>query len=163
MGQQVAVYSGADGSGNGMIDQADFDFWRARFGNRRWPAGSGGGTSLNASPNPHRTSRPDSCNGRVGIPATIVVGWVEFHETHRPAATARCCMPSTRSSLHRSVTLFRRTRPQSQTLPKNRSLGSLPPIRRNSASPPPVDPKFRMHVNAPLDEMRSQGGPRRRG
>jgi hypothetical protein len=33
MGQNVAAFSGADGNGDGTIDQGDYDFWRARFGN----------------------------------------------------------------------------------------------------------------------------------
>jgi G8 domain len=34
LGDRLSVtYAGADGSGNGIIDQADYDIWRARFGN----------------------------------------------------------------------------------------------------------------------------------
>jgi hypothetical protein len=51
LGQQVAVYSGADGSGNGVVDQADYDFWRARFG-ATLAGGSGSGAALAAVPEP---------------------------------------------------------------------------------------------------------------
>jgi hypothetical protein len=50
MGQDLAPYSGADGSGNGMVDEADFDFWRERFGDS---LGSGAGaTAERAVPEP---------------------------------------------------------------------------------------------------------------
>jgi predicted outer membrane repeat protein len=35
MGSNVAAYTGADGSGNGVIDQADYDVWKANFGKSR--------------------------------------------------------------------------------------------------------------------------------
>ena len=33
--QSVSMGTGADGSGNGMVDDADYNFWRARFGSVR--------------------------------------------------------------------------------------------------------------------------------
>lgn len=32
-GQVVPQYSGADGNGDGLVDDADYDVWRANFGN----------------------------------------------------------------------------------------------------------------------------------
>ena len=36
--------TGADGSGNGMVDDADYNFWRARFGSN--VPGSGGAVGV---------------------------------------------------------------------------------------------------------------------
>ena len=41
LGQFVGMYRGADGSGNGVIDQDDFDVWRAHFGETVLGSGSG--------------------------------------------------------------------------------------------------------------------------
>jgi hypothetical protein len=41
----VPAYSGADGDGDGMIDQDDFDVWKANFGNML-PVGSGQGAVI---------------------------------------------------------------------------------------------------------------------
>ena len=43
-GQTTGVFSGADGNGDGTIDQGDYEFWRARFGNT-----AGSGSSLGTS------------------------------------------------------------------------------------------------------------------
>ena len=32
MGSNVTAYSGADGDGSGIVDQADYGVWRAHFG-----------------------------------------------------------------------------------------------------------------------------------
>lgn len=48
LGQQVDVYSDADGSGNGVVDLADYDFWRARLGK----ALPGSGAAVAAVPEP---------------------------------------------------------------------------------------------------------------
>jgi hypothetical protein len=46
LGASVTAFAGADGSGNGLIDQDDFTIWMANFGNT---SGSGGGGALQAA------------------------------------------------------------------------------------------------------------------
>jgi hypothetical protein len=43
MGSNVAANSGADGSGNGVIDQVDYDVWKANFANSLAAPGVGSG------------------------------------------------------------------------------------------------------------------------
>jgi endonuclease I len=45
--QPVAIFSGADGSGNGIVDSLDYDVWRTHFG--QTASGSGGGSSIIAN------------------------------------------------------------------------------------------------------------------
>src|SRR5207245_1097836 len=40
-GQSVTPYSGADGNGDGLVNQADYDVWRSHFGQTLPGAGSG--------------------------------------------------------------------------------------------------------------------------
>ena len=46
-GQHVSLYSSADGDGNGIIDAADYNVWKANFGHT---PGSGSGSAASASP-----------------------------------------------------------------------------------------------------------------
>jgi hypothetical protein len=48
-GKYVLQYSGADGSGNGIVDQTDYDIWRAHFGS---PGGSGATSAAIPEPAP---------------------------------------------------------------------------------------------------------------
>ena len=41
LGTNVAYYGGADGSGNGLVDQDDYGVWRAHFGEMLPPPGAG--------------------------------------------------------------------------------------------------------------------------
>ena len=49
-GQNVANWSGADGNGDGTIDEEDYDVWRANFGSTL--AGSGALRSTASVPEP---------------------------------------------------------------------------------------------------------------
>jgi hypothetical protein len=46
LGQAVARYSGADGDGDGLVDNDDYAVWTAHFGQT---AGSGSGGNANAA------------------------------------------------------------------------------------------------------------------
>ena len=45
LGSSVANYSGADGDGDGVVDQDDYGVWRAHFGQTLPPPGAGSGAS----------------------------------------------------------------------------------------------------------------------
>ena len=49
--QNVTPSTGADGSGNGVVDAADYDIWRAHFG-ATMGSGTGGGLAASAVPEP---------------------------------------------------------------------------------------------------------------
>lgn len=65
LGNDVARFSGADGSGNGVVDQDDYDVWRAHFGQTiaagvesRMQGGKAEGEGNVESPQPLADSRP---------------------------------------------------------------------------------------------------------
>jgi hypothetical protein len=45
LGSHVSNFSGADGDGNGIVEQADFNVWRLHFGQTSTGGGSGSGLS----------------------------------------------------------------------------------------------------------------------
>jgi hypothetical protein len=54
----VAAYSGADGDGDGTIDQDDYDVWKAHFG-ETVPPGAGSGAQSVAAEDPHPSPLPE--------------------------------------------------------------------------------------------------------
>ena len=69
-------YSGADGDGDGTIDQDDYGMWRAHFGESLPPQGAGSGASVEVGPGSGEGERSsvESQESRVGTEAITNIG-----------------------------------------------------------------------------------------
>jgi hypothetical protein len=63
LGSTVPPFSGADGDGSGIIDQADLAVWRANFG-RTLPAAAGAATDAIASMSVREDMTPSTSQAR---------------------------------------------------------------------------------------------------
>ena len=66
LGSSVAPYSGADGNGNGIVDQLDLDMWKAHFGQTVPPPPATGGGAAAAT-----VAAPAACHHRASATMPI--------------------------------------------------------------------------------------------
>jgi hypothetical protein len=82
MNQTVTPFSGADGDGDGLIDQDDYTIWRSNFG-RALPGAGGGASALASIAETGAVSPPSN-----GLPLLISPGFAEVEITEAVEADA---------------------------------------------------------------------------
>ena len=120
LNQGVARYSGADGDGDGTVDQDDFNVWRANFGNTLSPgAGSG---SVVALGNPGRGVRQSLPASKWYREVTVPLLSSSPKQESKPLLPKSCRCRSSHSSLPgRPLMSSRRSLAQPRRRRRNRS------------------------------------------
>ncbi len=86
----VPAYSGADGDGDGMIDQDDYDVWHAHFGQQIPAAGAASGATPAAGSASGEESSNLAVNSSNAIPATsLMVPEISSEPLELPASGVR--------------------------------------------------------------------------